>query len=110
MKQQGERKWEEGKQAVKEETSQEPGILENVSNTISQGWQEVKGVGQNIYEATTQKIHEMTGPESERKAREAKEDIKEGARDIKEGVNDVKRDVERKAEEKNYEAKKATGM
>ena len=52
----------------------------------------------------------MTGPESERKAREAKEDIKEGARDIKEGVNDVKRDFERKAEEKTYEAKKATGM
>ena len=68
MKQEGQRKWEEGKQAAKEQTTNEPGIIENVSATISQGWQEVKEVGQNFYEATTQKIHEMTAPETEQKA------------------------------------------
>ena len=44
-------------------------MIENVTATLSQGWQEVKEVSQNLYEATTQKIHEMTAPETEQKVR-----------------------------------------
>ena len=69
MKQEGEKKWQQGKQAAREQTTTDPGIIKNVSATISQGWQEAKDVGQNFYEAATQKLHEMTAPETEQKAR-----------------------------------------
>lgn len=71
-------------------------MLQSVTETLVQGWEGVKQVSQNIYEATTEKIHELTAPTTEQRVEHAKDDVKEFASDVKQGAKNLEHDAQKK--------------
>lgn len=63
----------------------------------------------NIYEATTEKIHDMTAPTPEQRVEHAKDDVKEFASDVKQGAKNLEHDAEKKIESVKHQVKVAVG-